>query len=86
MSAGANTSNCLPQSRPLTLINETQHITRRRLYSIKTLDDIFVLVDLIKRERFIGRVRYNVGPGGTVMDIELEESAKVQVDKPCRMA
>ncbi len=78
MSAGANTSSGLPQPRPLTLIHETQHVTRKRLYAVKTLDDIFVLVERIKHERFCGRVRFNVGPGGSVMDIELEESAKLQ--------
>lgn len=63
--------------KPLTLLHETQHLTRKRLYAIRTIDDLVELTQLLRRERFIGRVRMNVGPGGSVMDIELEESAKL---------
>jgi hypothetical protein len=63
--------------QPLTLLHETQHLTRKRLFAIRNIGDLLTLTELLKAERFIGRVRLNVGPGGTVMDIELEESAKV---------
>lgn len=74
---GSCTEDILGQ-RPLTLLNETHHLTRRRIYSIRTMEDVVSLIESLKRERFMGRVKFNCGPGGTVMDVELEESAKLK--------
>jgi hypothetical protein len=67
----------LNPDRPLTLLQEIQHVTRKRIYAIRSIDDLVTLTELLKAEGFIGRVHLNVGPGGSVMDIALEESARV---------
>jgi hypothetical protein len=62
--------------QPLNLIREQQNVTRSRLLRIKDLDDWISLYHLLKTEGVIGRV--NVGPGGTPMDVELEQSVKIE--------
>jgi hypothetical protein len=75
---GSFREHLLQGGRTLTLITETQHVTRRRIYAIRTDDDVLSVLNRLKAEKFMGRVKFNVGVGGTIMDVELEESAKLK--------
>ncbi len=57
---------------------ETQEIVRKRTFNVRSIEEVADILATLKRERFVGCVRFNVGPGGTTNSVEAEERARLQ--------
>jgi hypothetical protein len=64
-------------SGPSKSITEKQEIVRKRVFDVSSLDEVADVLEVLKRERFVGAVRFNVGPGGRAISVEAEERARV---------
>ena len=62
---------------PTIHVVEKQEMVRRRIFSVRSLDDIPTVLQKLKGERFMGSVKFNIGPGGTPNSVEVEDRAKI---------
>jgi hypothetical protein len=67
----------VPQTQPKTLLNETRYVVRRRTYHVRTIMDVSEVLAQIITEQFSGALRINVGPRGSLQNVEVEERAKL---------
>jgi hypothetical protein len=61
----------------LSVAAEWTAIVRKRRYLVSSLDEILPILEQMKRERFMGVVKFDVGCGGTVTSVEVEERSKI---------
>lgn len=56
---------------------EVREVVRKRLFAVKTPDDVSAVIEELKRERAVGRISLNLGPGGIAQTLEFEERSKL---------
>jgi len=57
---------------------ESHEVVRKRTYQVRTLNDILAVIEGLNREKAIGALSLNLGPGGTAQTMVFEERKQVR--------
>lgn len=58
---------------PQSAISEKREVVTKRSWRVSSRNDILAVIETLSKERAIGRLTLNFGPGGTVGMMEFEE-------------
>lgn len=58
---------------PQAAISEKREVVTKRSWRVSSRNDILAVIETLGRERAVGRLTLNFGPGGSVNAMEFEE-------------